>query len=364
MAIDRSKASAGPQATRTRHDHRSPRTTGGSGCPKSQRPGRRHHRGRDLGRRAQGDGPLRSAYWQPIARKHVASAPGPGPVQLAHGRAGDRFRTHSRGRSPTCLGPRSPSPEEGRRSTSGPSLALAALYGPVPGIHASDLGPGRPSLGLEPGAIRNGGQVGEWSAARRCVRSSCLKADLPTTREEPTDGQQPVPTLVGRVRAAARPHLSGQGPPWVGSSRRPPRARLPGSSLTPSRRTATSDRTPRPLSEKPTRSGGRPIESQRLRWRGATGPVEGPRPTRPRPSSSCGVLRPRLSPPRRRPKIWYSEVGRDRRVSDPRADQHRPDPDPARAQAVRCREKRREGDRVPVAPPGIVPAADIDGRDR
>ena len=31
---------------------------------------------------------------------------------------------------------------------------------------------------------------------------------MPTTRGESTDGQQPVPTLVGRVRAAARPHLS------------------------------------------------------------------------------------------------------------------------------------------------------------
>ena len=28
------------------------------------------------------------------------------------------------------------------------------------------------------------------------------------TREEFTDGRQPVPTIVGRVRAAARPHLS------------------------------------------------------------------------------------------------------------------------------------------------------------
>ena len=235
MAINRSKASAGPPSNTTRHGHRSQRATRGSCRPKSQRPGRRHHRGRDLGRRAQGDGPLRSAYWRPIARKHVASAPGSGPDRLAHDRAGNRFRTRSRGRSATCLGPGSPSPEEGGRSTSGPSLALAALYGPVPRIHASDLGPGRPSLGLDPGVNRSGGQFGGWSAARRGVRSRCLKADLPTTREESTDGQQPVPTLVGRVRAAARPYLSCQGPPWVGSSRRPPRARLPGSSFIPPR---------------------------------------------------------------------------------------------------------------------------------
>ena len=31
---------------------------------------------------------------------------------------------------------------------------------------------------------------------------------MPPTRGEVTDGQQPVPTIVGRVRAAARPHLS------------------------------------------------------------------------------------------------------------------------------------------------------------
>jgi len=31
---------------------------------------------------------------------------------------------------------------------------------------------------------------------------------MPPTRGEVTDGRQPVPTLVGRVRAAARPHLS------------------------------------------------------------------------------------------------------------------------------------------------------------
>ena len=48
---------------------------------------------------------------------------------------------------------------------------------------------------------------------------------------------------MGRVRAAARPHLSCQGPPWVGSSRRPPWARLPRSSLIPPQLTATSDRT-------------------------------------------------------------------------------------------------------------------------
>ena len=65
-------------------------------------------------------------------------------------------------------------------------------------------------------------------AARQGVRSRRLKAELPTgrgldapvtaarfgvlpmpsTRGEVTDGRQPVPTLVGRVRAAARPHLS------------------------------------------------------------------------------------------------------------------------------------------------------------
>ncbi len=31
---------------------------------------------------------------------------------------------------------------------------------------------------------------------------------MPPRRGEVTDGRQPVPTLVGRVRAAARPHLS------------------------------------------------------------------------------------------------------------------------------------------------------------
>ncbi len=31
---------------------------------------------------------------------------------------------------------------------------------------------------------------------------------MPTTRGEVTDGRQPVPTILGRVRAAARPHLS------------------------------------------------------------------------------------------------------------------------------------------------------------
>ena len=31
---------------------------------------------------------------------------------------------------------------------------------------------------------------------------------MPTTRGEVTDGRQPVPTVVGRVRAAALPHLS------------------------------------------------------------------------------------------------------------------------------------------------------------
>ena len=31
---------------------------------------------------------------------------------------------------------------------------------------------------------------------------------MPPKRGEVTDGRQPVPTLVGRVRAAARPHLS------------------------------------------------------------------------------------------------------------------------------------------------------------
>ena len=30
---------------------------------------------------------------------------------------------------------------------------------------------------------------------------------MPPTRGEVTDGRQPVPTIVGRVRAAARPHL-------------------------------------------------------------------------------------------------------------------------------------------------------------
>ena len=60
------------------------------------------------------------------------------------------------------------------------------------------------------------------------MRPSRLKAELPTgrgpdapvaaarfgvmpmppTRREVTDGRQPVPTIVGRVRAAARPHLS------------------------------------------------------------------------------------------------------------------------------------------------------------
>ena len=31
---------------------------------------------------------------------------------------------------------------------------------------------------------------------------------MPPTRGVVTDGRQPVPTIVGRVRAAARPHLS------------------------------------------------------------------------------------------------------------------------------------------------------------
>ena len=112
--------------------------------------------------------------------------------------------------------------------------------------------------------------VGRVHAAARPHRSC---GPLPPTRGEVTDGRQPVPTLLGRVRAAARPHLvcgSRSGTSRLGRScrpartrilegrartqrrdlarppshsRRPPRTRLPGSSLNPPLRTATFDHT-------------------------------------------------------------------------------------------------------------------------
>ena len=48
---------------------------------------------------------------------------------------------------------------------------------------------------------------------------------------------------LGKVRAAARTHLPCQGPPWVGSGRRPTRTHLSGTSLILPQLTATSDHT-------------------------------------------------------------------------------------------------------------------------
>ena len=121
----------------------------------------------------------------------------------------------------------------------------------------------------------------KWRTRRRKQRGVVLRVaaahfgalPMPPTRGEVTDGRQPVPTLVGRVRAAARPHLvcgSRSGTSRLGRScrpartrilegrartqrrdlarppshsRRPPRTRLPGSSLNPPLRTATFDHT-------------------------------------------------------------------------------------------------------------------------
>ena len=126
---------------------------------------------------------------------------------------------------------------------------------------AGRISPGCRSL-RKPGIPRHRDPVG-WKgrgpdASVAAARSGVLPMlPTPSRRGTVTDGRQPVPTLVGRVRAAARPHLSARMPE-IAQARHSEASRSGGLPMPPTRGTVTDGRQPVPTLVGRVRAAARP----------------------------------------------------------------------------------------------------------